>query len=111
MLSNLSQWPRTPIFPPGNGVSIKPVYKYIRNIAGTVGTINDQSGVFSYVTAEDALILGDIRATYLNSHGYGAAEIIKLVSAFEATTLEEFVSRAEGCGMSVVELEWFWSLP
>lgn len=89
---------------------MKPVYKYIRNIAGTVGTITDRSGVLSLITTEDCRILGDVRARYLDSHGYGAMEIVKIVSAFDAPTIEEFVARAEGCGMSIVELEWFWCL-
>lgn len=89
---------------------MKPVYKYIRNIAGTVGTINDRSGVLSIITQEDCLVLGEARAAYLDSHGYAAAEVMKIVSAFDATTIAEFVARAEGCGMSIVELEWFWTL-
>lgn len=56
------------------------------------------------------MVLGEVRARYLDSHGYGAAEVTKIVSAFDAPTIEEFVSRAEGCGMSIVELEWFWCL-
>ena len=89
---------------------MKPVYKYIRNIAGTVGTINDQSGVLSHITAEDHMILGDVRATYLDLHGYGTAEVVKIVSAFDSADIQEFIARAEGCGMSIVELEWFWTL-
>ena len=88
---------------------MRPVYKYIRNIAGTVGTITNQSGVLSNVTDEDFEILGDIHTRYLDSHGYGSAELVKIVSAFEAaTSVEDFISHTEGCGMSIVELEWFW---
>ena len=87
---------------------MRPVYKYIRNIAGTVGTITDRSGVLSHLTTEDYRVLGDARARYLDSHGYGVAEIVKVVSAFDAPTVKEFIARAEGCGMSIVELEWFW---
>lgn len=105
-----SQWPRSPAQVPRNGFSAKPIYKYIRNIAGTVGTITDGAGVLSHITTEDYMVLGDVRATYLDSHGYGAVEVIKIVSAFDATSVEEFVSRAEGCGMSIAELEWFWAL-
>lgn len=108
--TSYSQWPRAPVQLPGNGFSVKPVYKYIRNIAGTVGTITDRSGVLSHITTEDCRVLGDIRARYLDSHGYGIVEIMRVVSAFDAPTVEEFVSRAEGCGMSIVELEWFWGL-
>lgn len=89
---------------------MKPVYKYIRNIAGTVGTINDRAGVVSYISLESYDILGDVRATYLDSHGYGTAEVLKIIDAFGAGSVEEFVSRTEGCGMSIVELEWFWAL-
>ena len=95
---------------PGNGFSLKPIYKYIRNIAGTVGTITDRSGVLSHVSAEDYRVLGYLRASYLDSHGYGAAEVDKIVLAFDAPTIEEFVARSEGSGMSIVELEWFWAL-
>lgn len=109
-LTHYSQWPRSPVQLPGNGFSGKPVYKYIRNIAGTVRTITDRAGVIPNVTGEDYLVLGDVRATYLNLHGYGTAEIAKIISAFDATSVEEFVSRAEGCGMSIVKLEWFWGL-
>lgn len=105
-----SQWPRSPPQLPGNGCSAKPVYKYIRNVVGTVGTITDRAGVLSHITTEDYRVLGDIRAAYLDSHGYGAVEVMKIVSAFEAASVEEFVSRAEGCGMSILELEWFWAL-
>jgi len=110
MPTSYSQWPRSTALLPGNGYSVKPVYKYIRNIAGTVGTINDRSGVLSVITQEDYLILGDARAAYLDSHGYGATEMTKIVSALDAPTIEEFIARAEGCGMSIVELEWFWTL-
>lgn len=89
---------------------MKPVYKYIRNLAGTVGTINDRSGVISNITNEDCLVLGDARTSYLDSHGYGAVEVGRIVAAFEATTIEEFIARAEGSGLSIVELEWFWTL-
>jgi hypothetical protein len=95
---------------PGNGFSIKPVYKYIRNIAGTVGSINDRAGVLQNLTNEDYLILGDLRASYLESHGYGAAEVVKIVLAFDSSLVEEFVTHTQGCGMSIVELEWFWCL-
>ena len=110
MLTQYSQWPRNPMQLPGNSFSVKPVYKYIHNIAGTVRTINDQAGVLSHMRDEDYMLLGDVRASYLNSHGYGAIEVGRIFSAFGSTCVEEFVQRAEGCGMSIVELEWFWSL-
>lgn len=86
------------------------MYKYIRNIAGTVGTINNRSGVLSKVTEEDRLVLGALRASYIDSHGYESKEVMQIVAAFDAPTIEEFISCAEGCGMSIVELEWFWCL-
>lgn len=82
----------------------------MRNMVGTVGTINDPSAAVSHVTAEATVVLGDVRARYLDSHGYGAMEVAKIISAFDAPCVEEFVSRAEGCGMSVFELEWFWAV-
>ena len=110
-LAHYSQWPRSPVHLLGNRSSVKPIYKYIRNVAGTVGTITDRSGILSHITDEDFNILGDIRARYLDSHGYGSAELAKIVSAFEgATNMDEFISCTEGCGMSIVELEWFWSI-
>jgi hypothetical protein len=89
---------------------VKPVYKYIQNLAGTVGMINDRSGVLSHITPEDYRVLGHARASYIDAHGYGVAEVMKIVSACDATSIEEFISRTEGCGMSIVELEWFWGL-
>ena len=89
---------------------MKRVYKYIRSAAGTVGTIHDQSGAVSHLTNKEYRALGNIRAAYLDSHGYGAAEVAMILFAFRAPTSEEFVTQAEGCGMSVVELEWFWGL-
>ncbi|KAF9789734.1 hypothetical protein BJ322DRAFT_1105594 [Thelephora terrestris] len=86
------------------------VYKYIRSAAGTVGTIHDESGVVSHLTSEEYRALGSIRAAYLDSHGYGVAEVEQILYAFEAPTVGEFIGYAEGCGMSVVELEWFWNL-
>ena len=89
---------------------MRPVYKYIWSVVGTVGTIYDKSGILSYLTGEEYHVLGDIRAAYLDSHGYGATEVARIISAFDAPTRKEFVIQAQGCGMSIVELEWFWSL-
>jgi len=88
----------------------KPVYKYIRNVAGVVGTIHDQSGVFPQLLDDHYMLLGDTRATYLESHGYGTAEVARIVRAFTTYNLEEFITQAAGCGMSEAELEWFWNL-
>lgn len=110
MPTSSSQWLRPPMVLPQNRSLSKPVYKYIRNAAGTVGTIHDPAGVLSHITEHQTAYLGDTRARYLDSHGYGAMEIEKIVSAFGSSCVEEFVSSAEGCGMSVVELEWFWSV-
>lgn len=53
--------------------------------------------------------IGEMRAQYLDVHGYGTEAVRTIVEAYQsATTVEEFVSDAYGCGMSVVELEWFW---
>ena len=100
------QWKNTPLPPV---FAARRVYKYIRNATGTVGTITDQSGVVSHITDKDFEVLGDIRATYIDVHGYGAMEVEKIISAFSTSSVvEEFISRAEGFGMSIVELEWFW---
>ncbi|KAF9778471.1 hypothetical protein BJ322DRAFT_1114295 [Thelephora terrestris] len=108
---------RNPTFRPppsftvqSRGAPARPIYKFIRNIAGTVGTITDRSGVLLHITAEDHSVLGHARAMYLDAHGYGVVEISKIVSAFDAPTIDEFIARAEGCGMAIVELEWFWAL-
>jgi hypothetical protein len=77
---------------------------------GVVGYINDPAGVLSHITDDQFMLLGDVRASYLDSHGYGHAEVAKIVSAFNSGCVEEFVTRAEGCGMSILELQWFWSL-
>jgi hypothetical protein len=66
--------------------------------------------VVSHLTSEEYWALGSIRAAYLDSHGYGIAEVEQILLTFEAPTVEEFVEYAEGCGMSVVELKWFWNL-
>ena len=108
--ASYTQWPCSNVFLLGNGFSVKPVYKHIQNIAGTVGTINDQSGVLLHIMAEDHMILGDVCAMYLDSCGYGTAEVVKIVSTFDSADIQEFIARAEGCGMSIVELKWFWTL-
>jgi len=66
--------------------------------------------MLSNITEEDHLVLGTLHASYLDSHGYGSREVMKIVLAFDASTVEEFILRTEGCGMSVAELEWFWHL-
>ena len=60
-----------------------------------------------HLTNEDYHVLGDICATYLDSHGYGAMEVAKIISAFDAPTCKDFIIQAEGCGMAITELEWF----
>jgi hypothetical protein len=66
--------------------------------------------VRSNIAYEDRLILGRVRSSYLDSHGYESAEVSRIAMAMDATSIEEFISRTEGCGMSIVELEWFWGL-
>ena len=45
------------------------------------------------------------------AHGYGMEVVKTIMDAYgSAETMEEFVSDAYGCGMTVVELEWFWEL-
>ena len=50
-----------------------------------------------------------MRAKYLDAHGYGTDAIQTIADAYQtAKDMEDFVSQASGCGMSVTELEWFW---
>ena len=91
--------------------SAKPIYKHIRNATGVVGGITDESGVTSIITDELFSLIGMNRAEYLDSHGYGKAEVDQIVSSFvESTSVEGFVSDAQGSGMASTELEWFWYL-
>lgn len=86
-------------------------YKYIRGATGVVGSITNVSGLTSIDLLDVENVVGGMRAEYLDVHGYGAEVMKIIVDAFQsANTMEEFVSGAEGCGMSVVELEWFWEL-
>lgn len=91
--------------------SIPTVFKYIRSSAGIVGTITDPSGVTSINLSEAENIVGAMRAKYLDVHGYGEDVIETILDSYQSsTTVEEFVSGACGCGMTIVELEWFWQL-
>lgn len=73
--------------------------------------ITDESGVTSIITEELISLVGIYRAEYLDSHGYGKAEVDSIASAFsESMSVEEFVLNAEGCRMAGVELVWFWYL-
>ena len=50
-------------------------------------------------------------AEYLDAHRFGFDEVEHIVDAFyTAINVHEFTSLAAGCGMAVVELEWFWAL-
>ena len=87
------------------------VYKYIWGGAGVVGTITDPSGVTLIDLTEVENIVGGMRARYLDVHGYGMEVLQIIMNAYQsASTMEEFVSEAHGCGMTIVELEWFWEL-
>jgi len=86
------------------------VYKYIR---GVVGSITDPSGMDPTVhsNADVAKVVGAFRAKYLDVHGYREGTVEMILDAYKsASTAEQFVDLAKGCGMSVVELEWFWEL-
>jgi hypothetical protein len=91
-----------------------PVHKYLRSETGVVGTIYDGSGVFSHITADQHALFGDAQAAYLDTHGYGPTQVRNIANALQASSCaEEFVGRivdGGGCGLSVVELEWFWTL-
>ncbi|KAF9786213.1 hypothetical protein BJ322DRAFT_1108069 [Thelephora terrestris] len=85
------------------------VYKYIRGAAGVVGSITDPTGVTSinYKVTENAV--GGMCAKYLDAHGYGKDAIRTIADTYQsAIDMEDFVSCASGCGMLVMELEWFW---
>ena len=87
------------------------MYKYIRGAAGVVGSITDPTGVTPTDLSEIEIAVGEMRANYLDAHGYGMDAIQTIADAYQsAKDVEDFVSRASGCGMSVVELEWFWEV-
>lgn len=87
------------------------MYKYIRGVAGVVGSITDPSGMASTTHGDVENVLGAMRAEYLDVHGYGKETVEMIVNAYEAaSTTEEFVDLAGGCGMAVAELKWFWEL-
>ena len=85
------------------------VYKYIRGAAGVVGSITNPTGVTPIDLSDIEIAVGKMRAKYLDAHGYGMDTILAIADAYRsAKDVEDFVSQASGCGMSVVELEWFW---
>jgi len=87
------------------------VYKYIRGTEGVVGSITDPSGVDSTIHEDIENIIGTMRAQYLDVHGYRKEAVEVIIDAYQsANTAEDFVALAGGCGMAVVELEWFWEL-
>ena len=87
------------------------VYKYIRGTAGVVGSITDPSGIDSTICEDIKNIIGVMRTQYLDVHGYGREAVEAIADAYQsASTVEDFVALANGCGMAVVELEWFWEL-
>lgn len=96
--------PVSPIHQPAS------MYKYIRGVSGVIGSITDPSGV-NYTTCSSDVkdIVSVMRAEYLDTHGYGKETVEIIKDAFDsATTAEEFVELASGCGMAVAELKWFW---
>jgi len=105
---------RSQYHPAGSTIPSTPiptVYKYIRNRSGVVGAITNPAGVTSSVTEDDIAIIGSSRAEYLNAHGFGPDVIACIVDAFQSVTeVHEFISLTAGCGMAVMELEWFWAL-
>ncbi|KAF9642254.1 hypothetical protein BDM02DRAFT_3193600 [Thelephora ganbajun] len=87
------------------------VYKYIRGVAGVIGSITDPSGIDSAVHNDVENVVGAMRAEYLDVHGYRRETVEIIMGAYQsATDVEDFVALASGCGMAVVELEWFWEL-
>ena len=87
------------------------MYKYIRGTAGVVGSITDPSGIDSTICRDTESLVGTTRAKYLDVHGYGREAVEMITGAYQsAGTVEDFVALANGCGMAVVELRWFWEL-
>ena len=85
------------------------VYKFIRGAAGVVGSITNPAGVTPTDLSDIEIAVGEMRAKYLDAHGYGMDAIQTIADAYRsAREVEDFVSQASGCGMSVAELEWFW---
>ena len=85
------------------------IYKYIRGAAGVVGTITDPSGIDSTIHGDVENLIGAMRAQYLDAHGYGREAVEVITDAYQsARTVEDFITLASGCGMAVVELQWFW---
>ena len=87
------------------------IYKYIRGAAGVVGSITNPAGVTPIDLSDIEIAVGEMRAKYLDAHGYGMDAIQTIADAYQAAKdVEDFVSQASGCGMLVVELEWFWEV-
>ena len=85
------------------------VYKYICGTAGVVGSITNPTSVAPIDLSDIEIDVGEMRAKYLDAHGYGMDAILTIADAYQsAKDVEDFVSQASGCGMSVVEPEWFW---
>ena len=80
-------------------------------MAGVVGTVTNPSGVRLIDLASVEDIMGGMRAKYLDAHGYGPEVVNIVTAAYDfSDTMDEFVTEAYGCGMTVAELEWFWQL-
>lgn len=80
-------------------------------MSGVVGNITDPSGVTPVNLADVENTVGGMRAKYLHVRGYGMEVIQVIMDAYRsASTAEDFVFKAYGCGMSVVELKWFWDV-
>lgn len=87
------------------------IYKNIWGVAGVVGTVTNPSGVQLIDLTSVKNIVGGMCANYLDAHGYGPEVVSIVMAAYDfSTTVDEFVSKAYRCGMTVVELEWFWQL-
>ena len=90
--------------------ALKPVYKYIGSVAGVVGTIHDPSGSFPQLLDDHLMLFGDTRAAYLESHGYGTAEVAKLAHAFTGNSFNSASDIPQPLASSINSLEWFWNL-
>ena len=85
------------------------VYKYIRGAAGVVGSITNPAGVTLIDLSNVENTVGGMRAKYFDAHSYGMDAMQTITDAYQsANDMEDFISRASGCGMSVAELEWSW---
>jgi hypothetical protein len=85
------------------------IYKYIRNLRGVVGYVEEAPASEDEGSAER--LLGYWAGTYLSSHGYTANSVGHIQHAFEqSNSVDEFSSYLCDMGMPTAEANWLWSL-